>query len=106
MTKLLTVKQVCAWLNMKPSTLYQWANQGRIPCRKFYGLIRFDPDELVRWAESFTPSSASSLPPLGLNQVRTVDSLIAQAKRDVYTSARGKPDQDRATRKGDNHGSV
>ena len=35
-----------------------------------------------------------------------VDALIARSKREVYTSSHGKPDQDRATRKGDTHGSV
>ena len=44
MVILLTIKDLSARLNIKPSTLYLWATQGKIPCRKIHGLIRFDPD--------------------------------------------------------------
>jgi predicted DNA-binding transcriptional regulator AlpA len=43
---LLTVKDLSAWLNMKPSMLYLWAAQGKIPCRKIHGIIRFDEEEI------------------------------------------------------------
>ena len=42
LTMLLTIKDLSAWLNIKPSTLYLWAAQGKIPCQKIHGLIRFD----------------------------------------------------------------
>ncbi|MEP7153898.1 MAG: helix-turn-helix domain-containing protein [Nitrospira sp.] len=29
---MLTIKELSAWLNIKPSTLYLWASQGKIPC--------------------------------------------------------------------------
>jgi excisionase family DNA binding protein len=105
MTCLLTVKQVSEWLNMKPSTLYLWASQGKIPSRKFHGLIRFDPEEIKQWVDA-SRSISKPLPPIDHKPVQDVDSLIARAKREVYTSTCGKPDQDRATRKGDTHGSV
>ena len=52
---LLTVKDLSAWLNLKPSTLYLWAAQGKIPCRKIHGLVRFDATEIDRWLSSFSP---------------------------------------------------
>ena len=48
---LLTVKDLSAWLNMKPSTLYLWAAQRKTPCVKMHGLIRFDPDAITAWLE-------------------------------------------------------
>ena len=36
---LLTIKDLSARLNIKPSTLYLWAAQGKIPCRKIHGLL-------------------------------------------------------------------
>ena len=86
---LLTVKDLSAWLNMKPSTLYLWAAQGKIPCRKIHGLIRFDQEEIHNWLASFTPphgtSFSLSLPP---KTQTDVESLVAAAKRDVYTPSR------------------
>ena len=86
---LLTVKNLSAWLNMKPSTLYLWAAQGKIPCRRIHGLIRFDQIEIHHWLASFTPahSTAFSLasPPTPQTDV---ERLIAAAKRDVYTPPR------------------
>ena len=83
---LLTTKQLSELLNIKPSTLYSWANQAKIPCRKIHGLIRFDQEEIHHWLASFTPAhgtvgSPSSPPPLQSE----VERLIAAAKRDVYT---------------------
>ena len=47
---LLTIKDLSAWLNIKPSTLYLWTAQGKIPCQKIHGLIRFDQDKSIRLA--------------------------------------------------------
>jgi excisionase family DNA binding protein len=86
---LLTIKQVSELLNIKPSTLYSWANHAKIPCRKIHGLIRFDQEEIHHWLASFTPAHGRafsiSSPPKGQ---RDVESLIAAAKRDVYTPPR------------------
>jgi excisionase family DNA binding protein len=88
---LLTVKALSHRLQIKSSTLYAWANQGKIPCRKIHGLIRFDPTEIDRWLASFAPPQ--SAPP----QIRTrradhtdLDQLIASATRAVYTSGHGE----------------
>jgi excisionase family DNA binding protein len=104
---LLNVKKVSEWLLVKPSTLYSWAEQGTIPYLKLGRLLRFDPDEIEVWLQAHrrepTPEPTS---PRRRHGTDRVDVLIAQAKRAVYTPSHGKPDQDRATRKGDSHGSV
>jgi excisionase family DNA binding protein len=109
---LLTVKAVSERLQVKPSTVYLWAAQGTIPHLKLGRLLRFDRDEIEHWlltcrhgvqaqAEAQAPA-----PRRRRAHYDHVDDLIAQAKRDTYTSSRGKPDQDRATGKGDKNGSV
>jgi excisionase family DNA binding protein len=87
----LTVKALSQRLQITPSTLYAWASQGKIPCRKIHGLVRFDCTEIDRWLASFSPPQ--SMPP----QIRTrradhtdLERLIASAKRAVYTSAHGE----------------
>ncbi len=88
---LLTVKILSQQLQIKPSTLYAWANQGKIPCRKIHGLIRFDPTEIDCWLSSFSPPQ--SLPPhTGKRSTDNpdLDRLIASAKRAVYTSRHGE----------------
>jgi excisionase family DNA binding protein len=88
---LLTVKTLSQRLQIKPSTLYAWANQGKIPCRKIHGLVRFDPSEIDRWLASFSP--LQSVPPqIGTRRSdhTDLDRLIASAKRAVYTSGHGE----------------
>jgi excisionase family DNA binding protein len=86
---LLTVKQLSDWLNIKPSTLYAWANQGKIPCRKIHGLIRFDQEEIQNWLASFAPAHGTIVPRPSPPQPQSdVERLIAAAKRDVYTPPR------------------
>jgi hypothetical protein len=88
---LLTIKDLSTWLNIKPSTLYLWAAQGKLPCRKIHGLLRFDPLEINRWLSAF--SSLQSVPaPVGQRRPdhSDLDRLIASAKREVYTSAHGE----------------
>jgi len=91
MTALLTVKQVCEWLNMKPSTLYLWAAQGKIPCRKIHSLIRFDPDAIRCWLDSLQTQHdhGESLRPRARHNL-DLERLIAAAKRDVYTPRHGE----------------
>ena len=49
---LCTIKELAAELSINPSTLYAWAAQGRIPCVKLHGLVRFRREEIERWVES------------------------------------------------------
>jgi excisionase family DNA binding protein len=88
---LLTVKELSARLNIKPSTLYLWASQGKIPCRKIHGLIRFDWDEILHWLGSFAKEPSNPICQIqDCNPSTPVDDLIARAKRDVYTSGHGE----------------
>jgi excisionase family DNA binding protein len=88
---LLTIKELAEQLRIKPSTLYAWAAQGKIPCRKIHGLVRFDPIEIDRWLISFSPSQ-SAPPQIETHRAEHTDleQLIASAKREVYTSAHGE----------------
>ena len=90
---LLTVKALSQQLQIKPSTLYDWAAQGKIPCRKIHGLVRFDPTEIDRWLASFASPRLPAMP----TQIRTrrvdhadLEQLIASAKRAVYTAGHGE----------------
>ena len=88
---LLTVKALSQRLQIKPATLYAWASQGKIPCRKIHGLVRFDPTEIDRWLASFSPPL--SVPPQNETRRRDhtdLEQLIASAKRAVYTSGHGE----------------
>ena len=104
---LMTVKEVAQWLQVQPATLYVWAEQGMIPHLKLGRLVRFDPDEIDMWLQAHrcddTPEPAPRRRRSGSD---CVDALIAAAKREVHNPLHGKPDQDRATRKGETRGSV
>ena len=58
----LTVNTLSQRLQIKSSTLYAWANQGKIPCRKIHGLVRFDPTEIDRWLASFASPTVRPYP--------------------------------------------
>jgi excisionase family DNA binding protein len=97
---LLTIKDLSQWLQIKPSTLYTWVAQRKIPFVKINGLIRFQDSEINGWIRSFQVHDSPSVPRhVERNQRLNLQTLIAQAKREAYTVPCGKPDQDRATRK-------
>jgi excisionase family DNA binding protein len=105
---LLTIHDVAQWLTVKPSTLYAWIAQGKMPALKIHGVIRFRREDIEAWLakcqlEPPTPARPADRRPRSRHDV---DALIATTKAGVYTADRGKPDQDRATRKGEPHGSV
>jgi excisionase family DNA binding protein len=87
---LLTIKDLSRQLNIKPSTLYLWAAQGKIPCQKIHGLIRFDPEAIVDWLRSFNPSQATAVSSLPRNPDLDLDRIIEAAKRQVYTPGHGE----------------
>ena len=48
--RLLTVKQIAGYLQVKLKTIYKWTSQGRIPCIKFSGrCVRFDLEKVKKW---------------------------------------------------------
>ena len=89
MQTLLTVKEVCGWLNVKQSTLYLWVSQNRIPYRRLNRLIRFETPAIQAWLDRpprhHQPVSFGRRP-----QFQTVDAIIEAAKREVYTPGHGE----------------
>jgi excisionase family DNA binding protein len=107
MKQYLDIDAMAERLLVKRSTLYAWAEQGTIPHVKLGRLLRFDPDEIEVWLQAHRQDATPEpTPRRRRHDTDHVDALIAEAKRAVYTSDRGKPDQDRATRKGEPNGSV
>lgn len=51
MQKLLTVEQIAEYLQVKPSTVYQWTHQGYIPHVKLGNRVRFRVSQVDRWLE-------------------------------------------------------
>jgi len=62
--RIVGVKEVSEFLNVKPSTLYQWAELGQIPCFKFNGCLRFDIEDIMNWIKSCKKNAVSSYNPL------------------------------------------
>lgn len=87
---LLTIKEVATRLQIKPSTLYAWAAQGRLPCFKIHGLVRFRREEIDQWLESFRerPKAEKSRPVR--RSASDINRVIARAKRDVYNPRHGE----------------
>jgi len=86
-----TVNDLAQKLQIKPSTLYAWAAQGKIPSMKIHGLLRFHQEAIEQWVAQFEPSPSPHLGPvLAHSQHHELDPLIAAAKRAVYTARRGK----------------
>jgi excisionase family DNA binding protein len=110
---LMDIKEVSAWLNLKPSTLYLWVSQGKIPALKIHGVIRFQREVIEQWIQAFEisqdPASAGtaqaprSLPDRRRHGTDNVDALIARAKAEVYHPSPGDQTHARGRR---NHGSV
>jgi excisionase family DNA binding protein len=88
---MLTVKDLSVRLNIKPSTLYLWAAQGKIPCRRIHSLIRFEQDAIQQWLESFPELHRTPLPKVRKTfAAPDLDALIAAAKRKSYTPPHGE----------------
>lgn len=86
---LLTVKDMATRLQVKDKTIYAWASQGKIPCVKVNGVIRFDAREIEQWLQTChvpvgPPRMAATNRRKG--SATSVDSLIESAKRAVYNS--------------------
>jgi len=87
---MLTIKDVSAWLNIKESTLYLWVSQGKIPCRRIHGLIRFEHDAIQAWLNGFGTSPVKSFSLPVHDDTRDLNQLIEAAKSEVYTPRHGE----------------
>ncbi|NOT95337.1 MAG: helix-turn-helix domain-containing protein [Nitrospira sp.] len=86
---LLTVKDMATRLQVKDKTIYAWTSQGKIPCVRVNGVIRFDAREIEHWLQTChvpigLPCTSSRRKRRG--SATSVDHLIERAKREVYTS--------------------
>lgn len=61
--KLLDVKEIASMLSVKPSTLYQWAELGQIPCIKLNGCLRFDLEDIQKWIKACKKAGDSGYNP-------------------------------------------
>ena len=104
---LLNIKEVSAWLNLKPATLYAWVVQRKVPALKIQGIIRFRREDIEVWLAGCQIAPPNPSRTVDRNpRTSDIDTVIAAAKAEVYNPARGNPDQDRATRKGAHRGTV
>lgn len=89
---LLTVKDMATWLQVKEKTIYAWTSQGKIPCVKVNGVIRFDERAIEQWLQTCQVSvGPPRLPAINRRNgaATSLDHLIESATRAVYT-ARGE----------------
>lgn len=101
---LLTIKELAEQLRIKPSTLYAWASQSKIPCVRIHGLIRFHPEEIEGWLIGF----AQNRPALPDYKKRSgdIDEVIAAAKRAIYNPRHGETGPALSPRKGEVNGAL
>ena len=103
---MLNVKELSAWLNIKPSTLYLWASENKIPCRRIHGLVRFEPEAIQAWLKGFETNSVKPFSLPTRHYTRDLDQLIEASKREVYTSRHGETIQSSLIRKEDLDGAI
>jgi len=98
---LLTVKDLAQQLQIKPATLYAWAAQQKIPSLKIHGVIRFESETIKDWLKTFGVTRRTQRLVIGSRSGtgESVESLIARAKRAVYTSSRGNQTNSEPSRK-------
>ena len=61
---LIGVKELSQVLNVKASTIYQWAELRQIPFIKLNGSLRFDLGDIQKWIASCKVEPQSSYNPL------------------------------------------
>ena len=87
----LTIKDLSERYQIKPSTLYAWAAQEKIPGTKFHGLLRFDSDDIARWEASFRRNEKKAQPVKpNDHKPADLDVLVASAKQASYTPRHGE----------------
>ncbi|MBK8131048.1 MAG: helix-turn-helix domain-containing protein [bacterium] len=59
-----TVDDVAAYLRVAVQSVYRWASQNKIPCRKVGGSLRFEPEEVKDWTAA--KPKRRGRPPKGL----------------------------------------
>ncbi len=86
---LVTVKELSAFLKVKPSTLYSWVHNGTIPFIKLNGLLRFDMDEVQEWVKGSKAVSPNIPKSLKKSANPDIDAIV---KRAVASVRKGRYD--------------
>jgi len=88
----LDIKELSQYLKIKPSTLYAWVSQGRIPHLKINGsLIRFEKEKIDTWLRSFQKDGSERSvfnPPRP--KKNSVNNLIDKEKAEDYNGHYGE----------------
>ena len=50
-SNLISLKEIAEHLNVKPSTIYAWVNQKRLPYIKIGRLVKFDLRDIDAWIQ-------------------------------------------------------
>jgi excisionase family DNA binding protein len=78
MDSLLTVDQIAAYLQVRPSTIYQWTHEGYIPHVKLGNLVRFRMSQVDRWLEKKeVPGKTKRRTPISFDIAGRVPSKVA-----------------------------
>ena len=88
--KLISIKELSQFLNVKRSTLYAWVNNGTIPFYKLNGLIRFDLDDIKEWVRNSKPDNRSATFSIRKSKTLDIDNIVKKAVEDV-TNKRYNP---------------
>jgi excisionase family DNA binding protein len=110
--EILTIKETAGYLKVRPSTVYSWVEQGRIPYSKIGRIIRFRKSEIDLWFDSkmtqavsqraFAPRKTGGR--IDIDQM--LEKVIDSETRGEYTHPKqGKPDKSRP-RKEVSHGAL
>ena len=103
--KLVTIKEVSTYLQVKVNTLYSWVNTGTIPFYKLNGLLRFDMGEIEAWVRETRKAACGANKPLTGPPPRPVDidaivkKAIAETRPKGYNPSNGKPGPSQGLRK-------
>ena len=96
------VKDLSKYLKIKSSTIYAWTAQGKIPHIKIHGLVRFKPEEIDTWLETFRsnpPPKSFQIPKARYTE--DVDTITARAKREVLNNQNRRPSRKIVEKKSD-----
>lgn len=101
----LTVIDIASFLNVRPSTIYQWTSLGGLPHYRFGRLLRFKRREVEAWAEKWRSKGidingksrlnlkSPERKKLDIEQI--IKRSIESVRGNLYNFSRGNPDQSR-----------
>ncbi len=96
-----TVLEVASYLQVKPSTIYQWASEGKLPHYRMGKLLRFKREEIEAWTKRCWKEGVDIEERSRMILKRMEGRGFGMKKRietgrgNLYNSSRGKPDQSR-----------